>query len=360
MRLDLDGLYAAIDDDKAFSTLSLRLAEAAGTRSAVFVELEAGGVPVALQAKYWSDDIVGHYIQDYIHQDPWTALGVKVGRFDRAAALDAIMTPEQFQQTAIYNELYRAYGDDTGRCLAVVPNLAKAGVMLAVHRAASDAAFTAKDQAGLDDIYRHLNRILSLRQMVGHARDKAASLQDLADQSDQGLVRVDKDLRVLGLSARAQQMFDQRDGLALRNSRIDVTPALHAALKSAVAAMIDRNMDAQSGFLCRRPSGLRPYRIVVLPAGFHGQSGAILKLDDPEAHPAPATMMAVQNAYGLSNMEAALAQNLLAEKSVEEIAAGRGVGRETIKSQMKSLFHKTGVSRQTSLLKLLATFPRRG
>lgn len=57
-------------------------------------------------------------------------------------------------------------------------------------------------------------------------------------------------------------------------------------------------------------------------------------------------------------MEADLAERLHAEYSLDDIAAQRGVARETIRTQLKSLPHKTGVNRQSSLLKLLATFPK--
>ena len=116
----------------------------------------------------------------------------------------------------------------------------------------------------------------------------------------------------------------------------------------------------RTGFLCHRPSGYRPYRIVVLPAGFESRAGAILKIDDPELKPPEGAMAALQSAYGLSAMETSLAEGLIAEQSLEEIAATRSVGRETIKTQLKSLFNKTGVNRQSSLVKLLATFPSSG
>ena len=44
--------------------------------------------------------------------------------------------------------------------------------------------------------------------------------------------------------------------------------------------------------------------------------------------------------------------------SLEEIAVLRKVSIGTIRSQMKSLFGKTGVNRQGELIRLLMTLPR--
>ncbi|NBC35442.1 hypothetical protein GTZ99_02595 [Novosphingobium sp. FSY-8] len=358
MRMDLDGMYAAIDNDGAFQQLSSRIAEAAGTRSAVFVELTAAGAPTSLQANYWDQDVISVYLRRFVAQDPWTALAVDIGNFGRATALDARMSPDAFRQTEIYNDLYRPYGDDTGRCMGVIPHLGREGVMMAVHRAASDEAFSAQDQARLDEIYGHIQRILPLRRAMERQRHRASTLQDLVDQADEGLVRLGRDLRVLALSSAAQRILEQRDGLSLSRNHLVARPELEGALRAAVAAVIDRRVDARTGFLCHRPSGARAYRLVVMPAGFDGDAGAILKIDDPDISAPVTAFAALQGAYGLSAMETVLVQGLLADHTPEEIAAQRGVGRETIKTQMKALFAKTGVNRQSSLIRLFATFPR--
>jgi DNA-binding CsgD family transcriptional regulator/PAS domain-containing protein len=356
--LELDGIYGAIGDDEAFGKLSNRIAEAVGTRSAIFVELNAAGTADYMQLCYWSDEFTAYYAEHFAHIDPWTQLAIDVGHFGRAAALDAVMSPQDFARTAMRNDCFRRFGDDTGRCLGVMPALGRPGLMVATHKAERDVAFGAEEAARLDEVYGHLKRAIHLHRMFERERDKVGRLQDLADQSEQGLVRVDRDLRVLSVSASAKAILDQRDGLTLHQNRIVAAPALEGGLRGAVAGVIDKVAEARTGFLCHRPSGLRPYRIVVLPAGFASEAGAILKIHDPEMTPPPGATAALQSAYGLSAMETALAEGLVAEQSLEEIAAARAVGRETIKTQLKSLFNKTGVNRQSSLVKLLATFPR--
>ena len=360
MGIDLDGIYAAIEDDIAFDGLSGRIAEACNTRSAIFVNLTKEGMPTFVQANYWTEAFKADYLQEFITTDPWTRTAIKVGRFGRAAALDGAMLPEEFIHTAMYNDLFRAHGDDTGRCLGVMPALGRDGLMMAVHRAVRDDAFTIAEEQRLDEVYAHIQRVVSLRKTLASARSHGARLQDIVDRSGDAILRIDRDLRVVAISAAAEHLLEARDGLALRNRRIVAPAAIRAELTAAVAAIIDRTGQARTALLCPRPSGRRPYRLVLLPAGFDSTAGALLRIDDPDDMPRPGWQRMIRDAYHLTAMEADLAERLYAEYSLDEIAMQRGVSRETIRSQLKSLLSKTGVGRQSTLVKLLATLPKGG
>lgn len=356
MKIDLDGIYAAVEDDRAHDALADRVAEACDTRSAILTLLENNAATL-IKANWWDQGFLTTYVQYFVHDDPWTALSMRLGRFGRAAALDSAMSPEAFQRTALYNDLMRQAGDDTGRCLGVAPTPGRKGVMLAVHRAAGDAAFTAGDERRLDEVYGHVRRVVALRRSLAAERARGARLQNLVDQSGEAIVHIDRDLRIVAISAAAELLLEKRDGIFLRDRRLVLPPGLKTDLRAAVAAIIDRTALARTALLCPRPSGRRPYRLRLLPAGFEGDAGALLRIDDPDASHGPDWQVALRDAYGLSAMEADLAARLHADHSLDEIAAQRSVTRETLRTQLKSLFHKTGVTRQSSLVRLLATFP---
>jgi len=357
MAIDLDGIYAAIGDDRAFGGLAARIAEACGTRSAILVELTSAGLPTLQQAHYWDEAFMTAYKAHFAHVDPWTETAIAVGRFGRATALDSAMSPGEFLRTAMYNDLFRTFGDDTGRCLGVMPILGREGLMMAIHRAAGDTAFTVREEKRLDEVYGHVHRVLSLRKMLRLEHGKSARLQDIVDQTGEAILRLSRNLRVVALSDAAQRLLERRDGLALHNQKLVLPTRIEAELRATVAAIIDRRPPKRIAFTCHRPSGRRPFRMVLLPAGFDGATGALLRIDDPDASPGPDWRPALRDAYGLSAMEADLAARLHANCSLDEIAVQRGVTRETLRTQLKSLFQKTGVARQTSLVKLLATFP---
>jgi DNA-binding CsgD family transcriptional regulator len=57
--------------------------------------------------------------------------------------------------------------------------------------------------------------------------------------------------------------------------------------------------------------------------------------------------------FDLSPAEARIAQKLVGGNSIDEIAIEQKLSRETIRSQLKSVFSKTGTSRQAELVGLL-------
>ena len=57
--------------------------------------------------------------------------------------------------------------------------------------------------------------------------------------------------------------------------------------------------------------------------------------------------------FGLSPKEARIAQHLADGGSVADYAAQNGVSEQTVRSQLKSIFGKTGVNRQSALAALL-------
>jgi DNA-binding CsgD family transcriptional regulator len=86
------------------------------------------------------------------------------------------------------------------------------------------------------------------------------------------------------------------------------------------------------------------------------RSGALMFIFDPEqAHDITADL--VRKLFKLSPAEAQLAVSLCAGRTLEEIAAERGRALSTVRSQVRSLFDKTGTNRQTDLVSLLLASP---
>jgi DNA-binding CsgD family transcriptional regulator/PAS domain-containing protein len=62
----------------------------------------------------------------------------------------------------------------------------------------------------------------------------------------------------------------------------------------------------------------------------------------------------LQGLFGLTQAEANVAISLTEDRTILEIAAGRGVSDETVRSQIKAIFRKVGVSRRTGLIQIVS------
>jgi DNA-binding CsgD family transcriptional regulator len=83
---------------------------------------------------------------------------------------------------------------------------------------------------------------------------------------------------------------------------------------------------------------------------------AIVFVTDPEQRMATSAEI-LQLLFELTRAESRLAIALLDGKSLHEAAELIGVARETVRSQIKSIFQKTGTQRQGELIRLLSQLP---
>jgi DNA-binding CsgD family transcriptional regulator len=83
---------------------------------------------------------------------------------------------------------------------------------------------------------------------------------------------------------------------------------------------------------------------------------AVVLITDPE-QPGPAKLDLLVQLYGLTPKEAEIAVNLSQGKTVEQTAEQLGMTYQTARTHLRRLFIKTGTSRQTELLLLLARLP---
>ncbi|PXA93106.1 hypothetical protein DMC47_22690 [Nostoc sp. 3335mG] len=84
---------------------------------------------------------------------------------------------------------------------------------------------------------------------------------------------------------------------------------------------------------------------------------AVVTLIDPADRPAPTSQL-WREAFDLTTAEAALAELLMAGHSVESAAAARNCRPTTLRVHLRHIFAKTGVSRQSDLVGLLARMGR--
>lgn len=76
----------------------------------------------------------------------------------------------------------------------------------------------------------------------------------------------------------------------------------------------------------------------------------------PLAQPGMSFRALVQQLYDFTPSEAKVAEKLLAGQSAAEIAIGYGLSVETVRSQTKSIYAKTGISRQPELVARFSAF----
>ena len=192
-------------------------------------------------------------------------------------------------------------------------------------------------------------------------RDPLATPEVALDMLDCALIIVDHEGHVEYRNRHASALLKGgRAGLAL--ARGAVTAKVHA-LREQLMEAIQRACasEQRTSAVCVPEPGTSPDlwpRMVVVPVVATGpmdeRRAAIWILNTEPQLPDEDLLAAL---FRLSRAEARLAIGLLKGLSAAECAAHSGVGVATIRSQLHSIFSKTGVRRQAQLVALLSRVP---
>ncbi len=177
------------------------------------------------------------------------------------------------------------------------------------------------------------------------------ALLALYDRMKCGAVLLDPSGYVLQLNSSAERYLSKHNGSAGQQIGQEPQRATRA-LRQLLGGSI-RIEELRQAPRAVRNSGNRPLIAHIrLFAGLEGEAVGLLTLVDLDEclEPSGNTLQAV---FGLTKAEARLACELACGDTIEDIAEEHGVSISTARVQLKSIFAKTGTSRQAELVALL-------
>ena len=232
-----------------------------------------------------------------------------------------------------------------------------------ITRAEAGAPFTPEDRERLKQLLPHLRRALFFSTQL----DRSESLRALYVQA-LGLLAVatitlDKTGRILQMNSAAEQLLKASDGLKLGGGHLEAHyPAdnriLQAAIRKSVTRLDPVKPKSNETLSVTRPSGKVALGLVLqsVPvqdwAGGNDQPAALLFVRDAESR-TQAPNSVIQQLFNLTPAETALAVELANGSSLEEAAETLGIRRNTARAHLRAIFSKTGVRRQTELVRIV-------
>ena len=208
----------------------------------------------------------------------------------------------------------------------------------------------------------HLQQALRTQ---GHLKDFAQGASDIAravDSVRHGIAVVGAGSVVIHMNSAAERILKCGDGLCIRSGSVEASSACTNAelRRSIAAALLEQEAGPRGGnsFLCRRPSGKRPYVVHVLPFSPTTENmpaaRALIVLVDPEQQREPSTHL-LRRVYGLTNAEADVALRVLRGDGLKPICEELSLSMATVKTHLQHVFDKTDTHRQAELVRLLLT-----
>ncbi|MBU6320191.1 MAG: helix-turn-helix transcriptional regulator [Alphaproteobacteria bacterium] len=289
--------------------------------------------------------LAGDYRANFVNQVPNGTL------FSDETMTDA----EGRKATAIYNELYVKHGIES--FAGWRHSISDQTWIFSLARSADKGPITNVEMETLGRFRSIANRTARLAYTLRQARLDGA-LEGLALKGSAAIL-LSVTGRVMAATPAAERLFD-----AEFNVRQSMLWANHPNSRSALAALAvpARNgalTPGSSSIVIHRRSPRRPLLATPHPVrglGLDALTGAqtllIVTSVDDDAHSGPVTN-GLKLLFNLSPAESEIAGLLANGLTLQDIADARGVGRETVRAQIKRVFDKLDVRRQSDVVRIV-------
>lgn len=218
-----------------------------------------------------------------------------------------------------------------------------------------------------EELLPHLARATHIQSRFAFLQSLSSSSLSVLDAVPAGVLLLDASGRVLHINAAAESEVRRADPLTLVSGELRTRGSTRAqsALRTITAGAIDpvraRREIATVAKLVRRNGEVLYVRALPLPQGKGAAGGTRINLrlaacalvvQGTASSSASAGPQIIRHLYGLTPAEYRVAALIAQGKSVPQAAAELGVSRNTLKTQLKSIFTKTGTHRQGELVRL--------
>ncbi len=182
-----------------------------------------------------------------------------------------------------------------------------------------------------------------------------------------GVIVVDARGRPRFMNLAAKEILGQDDGIAVACGRLRAasdqeTPELRRLIGEAARAGDGEKLGEHGAMTLSRLSPGTPLSVLVMPllgdghGAADGGATAAVFVSDPERQP-ELRQDALVGLYGLTAAEARLVEALARGRSLDHVADGLGITRETVRTHLRRIYSKTDTHRQAELVSLVLCGP---
>lgn len=352
----VDLIYAALLGEASWQDFLDRLSAVIpdGKTVLFFHDANRGKGAYALTAGL-DDNAVSAHNQHYGAINPWMPRA-SIRQIGVGVVADQMLPHVELVETEFYNDFLR-------------PNGVRSAVGVTIERADGlsfllSTMTSERDPESNRPFAEQLTRIAPhLKRACNHYRTHALGHSatelgvSLFNAVDIGLIVIGDNARVRTISDAGQRMMAEHAPFSV--SPLGILTGRCDEVRRALGAMLSRDYDgAKAISLCCNGIRLTLVRIEKDDISLYFQGPTVVVLmDEPAAAAKAFDAQLFARLYGLSEAETRALLGIVGGKSVTRIAEDASVSRETIRTQLKSLYGKTGARGQGDILRLV--FSRR-
>jgi DNA-binding CsgD family transcriptional regulator len=236
---------------------------------------------------------------------------------------------------------------------------------LRVSRPEAACDFGPEERETCELLAPHLRQSVEIFARLSRAASERTLYAGTLNQMAVGTIILDGHGRILDKDRIADALLRQADGVASSGGMLilsdrNASARMHEALRRIAESERKGERSLVEAIRAERPSGKRDFGLIVKPAPqpsyLDGQhiAAIVVFISDPDRHTAMAPA-ALAKLFGLTPAEAALSVLLADGLTLDEAAHELSIARNTVRAHLRSLIAKTGVTRQTMLVRLIVT-----
>lgn len=223
--------------------------------------------------------------------------------------------------------------------------------------------FAAVERELLSLVSGHIQRaVANGMQLIQLDKERRLYSSTIAKQSI-GIITLDERGKVVTRNAVADALIREKDGIHIVNDQIHLeSPSARSKLNTFIdevaKAQREQKPAPTNALAVDRPSGKPDLEILLKPMMIDktvepGHTPhMIVFINEPERSYEIDTRI-LMSLYSLTKAEVALAKLLAEGANLDQAAQDLGIARNTARAQLRSIFAKTGVSRQSMLVSLI-------
>ena len=358
----LESLHQATLDDAHWPATAALIDTACATHGNELVIAEgAGDAARILFARLYyrgqrHEELEREYIDAYYHRDE------RVPRIrnlpdSRLVHVTSLYTEPELKASPAYNEVLRRSDAQDGLNVRMdAPDGAR--ITWVIMDPLESSGWGSDQIRMVGSLLPHIRQFVRVRQALAKAEALGASFAGLLDNTRVGVIHLDRRGRIVGANTRARDILRQADGLSDRGGCLYAClPADNQRLQKLLALALPVVGEAVSGSMAVWRSPVLPrFALHVNPVpvrqpdyGARRVASLVLVCDPGSTHRVDAELVAavLRLTPGESRVAAALAEG----SSVRDIAAATRRKESTVRSLIRQIYLKQGISRQADLVR---------
>lgn len=359
----LGTVYDAASDPSLWATFTEKLARRTkSTSAALLVQVFGQGLYSLSNSWRLPERFVREYQEHYHSLDVWAEVVFLRKPSGYICTSQSLCPLPNLKRTEFYNDSL-AHGNIEHGMFALAENSKSCLASVCLYRDKSRTEFTDSDLRILEFIAPHLQRAFKLHRQFSELKAHSPGAEVALDMVPTGIVLLGPREEIVLMNQSARLLIAEHDGLLATQSGLQAEQTIESAaltrtIRQAARTSNGKGFSAGGAVLVSRRTR-PPLEIQVSPVrssdtSLFQKAAVIVFVKDPQ-NQQRAVGKTLHALYQLSPAESRVALLLSDGRAPREIADTVGVTENTVRSQMKSIFSKTGVRRQGELIRLLLT-----